>query len=61
MERQQARLEQDMKLNRRHLGIVYQLVMDGMEKTKDKPVGYIEDLIELEEILTKEFDRQKDY
>lgn len=48
-----------MKLPRRLLNLLYQLVVDAMERSKSQPQGYNEDLIELEKILHKVYENQK--
>lgn len=41
--------------------LLYQCVVNEMERSDDRPAGYKEDLIKLEEMLSKEYDRQKEY
>lgn len=46
-----------MKLSRQLFNLLYQIVLNEMERSKDRPAGYKEDLIKLEEILSKELEK----
>lgn len=48
-----------MKLSKRLLGVIYYLVIEGMERAKDHPQGFNEDLVELEKLLHKEYATKK--
>lgn len=48
-----------MTLPRHLLNLLYQLVVDAMERSKGRAIGYNEDLIELEKILHKVYENQK--
>lgn len=46
-----------MKLTKRQLDIIYQLVLDGMERSKDQ--NYTDELKELESTLTDIFNQNE--
>ena len=48
-----------MKLPKKLLCLTYQIILNEMERSGDRAAGYKEDLIELEEILCKELEKQK--
>lgn len=50
-----------MKLPRKLLNLAYQICLNEMERCKDRPAGYIEDLQSLELILSKEVDKLKEF
>ncbi len=50
-----------MTLQRKHLNLLYQIVLNEMGRSKGRPIKYNEDLVELEKILHKEYDKQREY
>jgi hypothetical protein len=49
-----------MKLSKQLLGLLYQTVVNEMQRSKDRPAGYKEDLMKLEEIIGKELESLKE-
>lgn len=49
-----------MNLPKKLLCLAYQIILNEMERSKDRPAGYKEDLIELEEILGRELEKEKE-
>jgi len=50
-----------MKLPKHLLGLLYQTVLEAQERSGGRPQSLKDDLIELEKIIFKELDKQKDY
>lgn len=50
-----------MKLEKKHINILYQLVTDEQQRYQDRTEKYQEDIRELEKILFKELEKQRDY
>lgn len=51
----------EMKLSKRLLNLLYQIIVNEMERSKGRPEGYNKDLLELEKIIFKEYEKQRDY
>ena len=47
-----------MKLTKKQLNTLYQVILNEMERSKDRPIGYIETLQELELIISNFIDKQ---
>lgn len=50
-----------MNLQKKHINLLYQCVVNEMGKCKGRPAVYKTDLIELEKILHKEYEIQRNY
>lgn len=50
-----------MKISKHLLGLLYQAVVEAQERWDDRPAKAKQDLMELEKIIFKELDKQKDY
>lgn len=48
-----------MKINKRLLGVIYYLVIEGMERAKNHTQEFNQDLVELEKLLNKEYEQHK--
>jgi len=51
----------NMKISKHLLGLLYQTVVEAQERWDDRPAKAKEDLMELEKIIFKELDKQRDY
>jgi len=49
-----------MKFTKKQMAILYQLILDSMERVDRKtPIGYVEDLQSLELLFSKEYDKNR--